>query len=332
MATKGKAGPAMTGDDIQKLARAFKLSRVLLSGYELGVFAAVDKGATSAEVARRIKADDRATDRLLNALVVLGLLTKRAGVFRLTAASRKYLVPGGRDYLAGIAHTNHMWDRWGDLTAAVRRGRSPFAGIPRDDAGTAAFIVAMHYRATRIAPAIVRMLDLKGVTRVLDVGGGPGDYAIAFARASRRIHAAVFDLPTVVPLARRFIMAAGMAERVEAIAGDYEVGSLGRGYDLVFMSQILHSNSFAANVKLVKKGAAALSPGGRLVVQEFVVDEDRAGPPQAVLFALNMLAATDGGDTYTEKEIGEMMTRAGLRDLTRKDTPFDTTLIIGRKG
>jgi len=332
MATKGKGRPAMTGDDIMKLTRGWQASRVVLTACELGVFAALAKGATSEEVAKQIKTDPRATDRLLNALCVLGLVTKRGGVFRNTAASRRYLVPGGRDYLAGVGHTIHMWDTWSELTAAVRKGRSPLAGLARDGAGTAAFIVAMHYRASRIAPAVVRMLDLKGVARVLDVGGGPGDYALAFARASHRIHAAVFDLPTVVPLTRRFVAAAGMAERVDVVAGDFEVGALGRGYDLVFMSQILHANSFAANVKLVKKGAAALNPGGRLVVQEFIVDEDRTGPPHAVLFALNMLVATDGGDTYAEGEIREMMARAGLSEVMRQDTAFDTTLIIGRKG
>jgi hypothetical protein len=66
-------------------------------------------------------------------------------------------------------------------------------------------------------------------------------------------------------------------------------------------------------------------------VQDFIVDEDRAGPPFAVLFALNMLVGTESGDTYTESEVRDWMREASLSNITRKDTEFGTTLLTGRK-
>jgi hypothetical protein len=82
---------------------------------------------------------------------------------------------------------------------------------------------------------------------------------------------------------------------------------------------------------LLRKCTDALKPEGQLIVQDFIVDEDRTGPPFAVLFALNMLVGTESGDTYTESEVREWMREAGLSGIGRKDTEFGTTLLTGRK-
>jgi cyclopropane fatty-acyl-phospholipid synthase-like methyltransferase len=169
------------------------------------------------------------------------------------------------------------------------------------------------------------------VSRVLDVGGGSGAYAMAFARARRGITAVVFDLPGVVPLTRGYIQEEGLSAAVETQAGDYLKDSIGGGYDIVFMSAVIHSNSAEENKALFRKAAAALEPGGRLVVQDFLIDEDRSGPLQPALFALNMLVGTPSGDTYTESEVRGWMIEAGLRDISRLDTPIATNLVIGRK-
>jgi O-methyltransferase domain len=115
------------------------------------------------------------------------------------------------------------------------------------------------------------------------------------------------------------------------VAGDYERDDLGQGFDLVFLSAILHSNSPQGNRDLIQKGVAALNPSGQLVVQDFIVDEGRGGPPFGVLFALNMLVGTEAGDTYTESEVQQWMLEAGLTRVARQDTPFGTSLIVGRR-
>ncbi len=320
-------------DDLQRVARGFQASRILLTAYELGVFGALGDGRrTSAEVARALGTDARATDRLLNALVALGMAEKDEGRFANGPAAARYLVPGKPEYMSGLMHAVHLWETWGTLTGAVRAGTSVWGGEEEErEEGevTKAFIAAMDYRASRVAAGVVALLDLAGVWRVLDVGGGSGAYAGAFVRAG--VRATVFDLPDVIPLTRNYVAREGLGNEVDFVAGDYTNDDLGRGFDLVFLSQIIHANSFAANVALMTKAAAALAPGGRVVVQDFVVDEGRTGPPGAVVFALNMLVATEAGDTYTEGEIREMMARAGFADVKRVDTPFETTLMIGKK-
>jgi predicted O-methyltransferase YrrM len=305
----------------------------LLTAFELGLFTALgDARKTSAEVAAALATGPRATDRLMNALTVIGLLEKEGERFANAPAAARYLVEGEPDYMAGLMHAVNLWDSWSTLTAAVRAGTSVYER-PGDEAGerrTEAFIAAMHYGASRRAERLVAMLELDGVARVLDVGGGSGAYAMAFVRAREGLTATVVDLPRVTPLTRRYVAEAGLSQKTEVVERDAVDEALPRGYDLVFMSQLLHSNSPKENVALIANGAASLNAGGRLVVQDFVVDEGRAGPPAAVIFALNMLVATEAGDTYTESEIRGWMAAAGLADVERVDTDYETTLMIGR--
>jgi predicted O-methyltransferase YrrM len=321
-------------DYIHQLARAFFRSRILLTAYELGVFTALGDGRkTSAEVAQELDTDPRATDRLMNALAVLGLLQKEGGRFVNSAAAGRYLVAGQPEYMAGLGHTVNLWDSWSTLTAAVRAGTTAFER-PGGEAGerrTQFFIAAMHAGGSARAERLVALLELDGVSRVLDVGGGSGAYAMAFARAREGITATVFDLPRVTPLTRGYVEKAGLSDKVDVVEGDAVEDELPRGFDLVFMSQLLHSNSPSQNEALIANGAASLNAGGRLVIQDFVVDDGRTGPPQAVIFALNMLVNTAGGDTYTEAEISGWMEAAGLSGVARVDTDFETTLMIGRK-
>ena len=165
---------------------------------------------------------------------------------------------------------------------------------------------------------------------MLDVGGGSGAYAMAFVRRRKQIIAAVFDLPNVILITKRYIKKEGLLSKVKFITGDYNTDDLGSDYDLIFLSAIIHSNSFEQNRILIQKCAHALRDNGKIVVQDFIMDEARINPPFGAFFALNMLVATDSGDTYTESEVRAWLKEAGFTNIKRKDTKFGTTLIIGR--
>jgi ubiquinone/menaquinone biosynthesis C-methylase UbiE len=189
----------------------------------------------------------------------------------------------------------------------------------------------MHDRASKQAPTVVAQLDLSGALRVLDVGGGSGTYAMAFARARQEISATVFDLPNVVPLTKAHVEEERLSDRVSIVSGDYLTDDLGTDFDLVFLSAIVHSNSIEQNRLLIQKCARALRPGGQVIVLDFIMDEDRTRPAQGALFALNMLVGTESGDTYTEVEVRAWMDEAGLSGVTRRETAFGTSLIVGKK-
>jgi SAM-dependent methyltransferase len=325
--------PPLTREQIRDTAYAFQESRILLSGHELGLFTALGTGRhTSAGIASLLGTDPRATDRLMNALCAMGLLEKENGRFSNSPAARDCLVRESPGYLGGLMHTVNLWNSWTTLTEAVRKG----TGVrlrrvdQKEEEWRSAFIAAMHDRAVRQAPVVVGQIDLSGVARILDVGGGSGAYAMAFVRAKAGISATVFDLPEVLALTRAYIERESLAQRVTTIAGDYLKDSLGQDFDLVFLSAIIHSNSPSENAGLILKCARALRPGGRVVVQDFIMDEERLTPSPGALFALNMLVGTESGDTYTEAEVSGWMTAAGLSGVSRQGTPFGTSQIAGR--
>ena len=330
------AGPDAldSAQGIMELASAFMRSRAFLTACELDLFSALADGErTSADVARDLEAEPRATDRLMNVLCILGLLRKRGGLFRNAPPAARFLVRTSPESMGGLMHWVHLWDSWSTLTPTVRKGGC-VTGRPvgaRDDAWLRAFIAAMHWRACQHAPAVVASLDLAGVARVSDVGGGSGAYAMEFVWAKPGITATVFDLPNVLPLTAEYVGRAGLEGRVALVAGDFDTHDLGTGFDLVLLSAIIHSNSPQGNRDLIRKAAAALNPSGQLVVQDFIVAEERTGPPFGVLFALNMLVGTEAGDTYTESDVREWMEQAGLVHIAARDTPFGTSVIVGRR-
>ena len=322
------------GATIGRLRSAYWESRVLLTAVELDLFSALaGDPATASEVADRIVAAPRATARLMDALVALGILGRAGTHYVLDDAARALLVPGGPDFQGGLRHAAHLWDSWSTLTEAVRAG-TRVKERPTGPAGarrTEAFIAAMHAGGSSRAAGVVRSLDLGGVRRVLDVGGASGAYAMEFVRQGVGLRAAVFDLPDVLPLPRRYLAEAGMDDRVDTVPGDYLVDDFGAGWDLVFLSNVIHINGPAENRDLVARAAASLAPGGRVVIQEFVPDDDRAGPRHPVLFALNMLVNTIAGDTYTRAELRSWTTAAGLTWLGSVETDAPSTLVIAQR-
>jgi (2Fe-2S) ferredoxin/SAM-dependent methyltransferase len=333
LASRAAAG-AMP-DELETLVRAFQPSRAVLTGIELDVFTGVSRGgeagATAAEVARHAAADPRGIAALLDALAALGLLVKRAGRYRNAPAADTYLRAGAaHDARPALLHTVHLWERWGTLTESVRRGT---AAIQPDLAArgpdwTEAFIAAMHRNATLRAPIVVAALDLAGVRRLLDVGGGSGAYASAFARSSPDLVATVLDLPHVTPLTRRYVAASDVAERVRVVDGDLGRDAFGSGFDLVFLSAVCHMLDGDGVVQLLRRARAALAPGGRVVIHDFVLDDDKAGPRSGALFALNMLVGTPGGGAYSAAEYGAWLATAGFEAGRFVPLPGPTDLMV----
>jgi ubiquinone/menaquinone biosynthesis C-methylase UbiE len=309
-------------------ARAFQESRVLLTALELDVFATVEEGATAPEVAPKLGTDPRATEMLLNALVAVGALSKRDAVFRCTPES-KALGPAR----PGLLHMVNLWDTWSSLTDCVKSGgavrsRGP-EGFP--ETRTRAFIAAMHARAQDSAQETVRLSGIRDAKRMLDVGGGSGAFSIAFAKVCPELRAEILDLGAVVPLAEDYIREAGLQDRVRVRPGDMRTAEFGEGFDLVLLSAVCHMFSEDENRSLIQSCARALLPAGHLVIREFILQEDRAGPPHAALFALNMLVGTEHGNTYTEGQYRAWMKEAGLAAITRPD-PEGDVIVASRSG
>lgn len=305
---------------LMQSTRAFQESRVLLTALELDVFSALGKGARAATLSAKLGTNPRATERLLNALVAVGALLKRNGVFCCTEES-KALGPARM----GLLHTVHLWNTWSTLTECVKSGEAVATRGPGSfpEERTRAFIAAMHARARDNAVQTVQLSGIRDAGRMLDVGGGSGAYSIAFAKACPALRAEILDLGAVVPLAEEYIREAGLQDRVRVRPGDMLTANFGQGYDLVLLSAVCHMWGEDDNRSLINRCAQALVPGGHLVIREFILDEDRTAPPFAAMFAINMLVGTEHGNSYSEGEYRTWMTEAGLGAIVRPDPQGD---------
>ncbi len=332
LAARERAG--VIPDDLNGLLRGFQASRVILTAIELDLFTAVAPGTSSETVAKRVETDPRATEMLLNALVSLRLLEKAGDRFTNGDWARTFLCAGApHDSRAAILHTAHLWPRWSTLTDCVKQGTSVTYEemSARGDEWTEAFIAAMHRNAAFRAPMVVNALSLEGVKRILDLGGGSGAYAIAFAGAKPDLRVIVFDLPTVTPLTRRYASLSGVADRVETVDGDLRTDDYGSDFDLVFVSAICHMNGPDENLEMLRKVSAALRSGGRVVIQDFILNEEKTGPPFAALFALNMLVGTRNGNAYSESEYAGWMREVGFVGVEKIPLPGPSDLMVGTK-
>jgi len=328
MAARDQAG--MLPDRLETMIRGYMASRCILTALELDIFSAVGDGANAEQVGTRIGANARAAGMLLNALVALGLLSKSGGDYHNTPESARFFVQGSKDnHRNGLLHTANMWHRWSTLTDAVRRGTC--VPIDRDNTPewTSNFIAGMQRNAKDRAPLVVKALGTTGVHRVLDLGGGSGAYSIAFAKASPDIQCEIVDVPEVVPLTAEYVRKAGVSAQVSVRPGDMLQGGFGSGYDVILLNAICHMFSEEENRDIFRRTRQALGPGGRLVVQDFILNPDKTGPQHAALFSLNMLVATDAGASYSEPEYTDWMKDAGFAEVRRINLPGPSSLIVG---
>ncbi|MEW6658947.1 MAG: methyltransferase [Thermodesulfobacteriota bacterium] len=317
--------PLSPGGDFQELlalARGFQAAKMLMAAVDLAVFDFLEEPRRADAAASWLKADDRATGIFLNGLAALGLLVKEADRFRNSGIASRYLVQGKDDYRGAIIkHMEHTWDRgWNDLQNTVIVGR-PGEADPekwldakpeRDEKEVRAFICGMDAIARDLAPQVTAALDLKNVSRLLDLGGGPATYAMAFARSNPQLRATVFDLPRPITIAREQIARQGLEDRIQTLAGNFLEDDIGRGYDFIWVSQILHSHDEKQCRLILDKCVRALDAGGTLAIHDFYLNQDGVSPPGAAMFGVHMLAVTPRGRAYTWGEVAAWMGEAGL--------------------
>ena len=311
----------MTPAELLKLSGAYWSSCALHAGVKLDLFTQLAEApATAGEIGNATGCDLRGTTMLLDALTGLELLAKQGEHYETTPFSADYLSKKSERYLGHIIlHHHHLMDGWTRLDQAVRNGRPTWSGPShnQDDSVRESFLMGMFNMANQSAPLIVPAIDLSARKRLLDLGGGPGTYAIHFCRHNPQLRAVVFDLPSTRPIAERTVASAGLSERISFEAGDITSDPMAGGFDVLWVSQLLHGEGPASAAAILKKGVQALLPGGLVLVQEFILEDSRTAPLFPALFSLNMLVNTTEGQSYSQGELSRMLAEAGVRDIRR---------------
>lgn len=328
--------PAWTPEQILKTSGAYWATCALHGAVVLDLFTRIGDGRMDGQtVASGLKASVDAVTRLLDAVCAMGLLIKDEAGYANTEASRAYLCADSQRYLGYIIrHHHHLVNSWARLPDAVLTGKPVRLPIKEKGAeAREAFLMGMFNLAMQLVPQLVPVVDLGGRSRLMDLGGGPGTYAIHFCRRYPDLSATVMDLPTTRPFAEKTIRRMGMAEKVAFIAGDYLQDEIPGRYDAVWMSHILHAESAAGCRRIIEKVFDCLNPGGLAVIHEFILKDTLDGPLFPALFSLNMLLGTEAGRAYSQEQLAGMLRTAGFVDIQRLDFtgPNDSGLIRGVK-
>jgi SAM-dependent methyltransferase/predicted transcriptional regulator len=316
-------------------------SAILTAALDLDLFGALHDGPrTAGDIASELGLDPKGVRILLDALCPAGFIEKEGDRYRETAVSARYLDPRSESYpgpIHGGAATTVKWEALGKLAESVRKG-GPVVKSPasREDSYRR-LVKAIAHTADYATPVLAKHLGIgeegRRGWRILDVACGSGAYGLGLMDYDATAHLTFNDLPGVLEVARERAEAAGLAGRIDFLPGDiFEVEPAEGAYDLILLSQLLHSLSREDCAFLVKKLAAAQRRGGYLAVHEFVPDEARRERRFPLLFAMNMYISNGVGDTYTFSEISRWMESAGYTGIEFLDTPGRSSFVIGRLG
>jgi hypothetical protein len=216
-----------------------------------------------------------------------------------------------------IMHHHFLVPAWQQLDQAVRTGRPQRHEGPITDRERESFLMGMFNLAMAIAPNLAKQIDLGGRHHLLDLGGGPGTYAIHFCTENPTLSATVYDLPATRPFAEKTVQRFGLSGRVRFEGGDYHEDEIPGTYDVAWLSHVLHAEGPRSCRRILGKAVSAMERGGILFVHDFILSDTFDGPLFPALFSLNMLVHTEKGRAYSEGQIRDMLLEAGLREIHR---------------
>lgn len=325
---------------IDDLVSGYQRSHVLFAAMEIGLFDYLRENGSAADVANQAGTDPLLTEKLINSLVSLGLVSKTGNAYVNSDIADRFLVrgwPTSQTNLVGLSA--RACGLWAGLAAALR-GEVPPDGTPDEGAKTSdrTFIVSMAEGALRgglqkTVEVVSRLPEFAEAKRMLDLGGGHGLYAISFTEANGSLRATVFDLPDVVEVTKDYIREYEAANRVDVAAGDFMEDDIGTGYDIVFVSDVFYLPEDALHLALLKI-RAALNEGGLVVLKHWVVNADGTGTPTVTLWDLWLTLMRFPHQVYSAKGYSLMIEESGFSSVEGMDisSPFDPSiLIVGRK-
>lgn len=297
----------------------FHLTEAIRSAVELDCFTAIGAGHnTAAAVARECKVAERGARMLCDFLVVNGFLTKSGDEYGLAEDSAMFLDRKSPAYMAsclGFLYHEKLREQFHQLSKAVREGgATDMHNLDPDDDVWVDFAKSMAPMMMLASQGLAQLV-IGGETRplkVLDIAAGHGLFGIAVLRANANAKVVAVDWKNVLAVAQENAKRSGVSNRYETLPGSIFDVDIGSGYDLALIPNFLHHFDPPTCETLLRKFHAALNPGGRVAILEFVPNDDRVTPPMQAAFALIMLATTPRGDAYTQRELEQIAANAGF--------------------
>jgi 3-hydroxy-5-methyl-1-naphthoate 3-O-methyltransferase len=329
----------VTPERILQFAWGYVPPLVLEAAIRHRVFDVLDNGPkTLSEVSEATGASERGLAAIMNVLVGMNFLAKEQDRFSLMPESSAFLVSTKPGFQGGlIRHTSEqLLPKWLHLNEIVATGQ-PAAAVNQEKTGADFFqnfvndIFPLSYPAAQTLSQHFLANGAGRAVRVLDLAAGSGVWGIAMAQGAEKVSVTAVDWPEVIPVTEKTVGRFGLAGRFSFIAGDLLEVDFGRDHTIATLGHILHSEGEERSRKLLKKTYDALAPGGTIAIAEFLVNADRTGPVNGLIFAVNMLVNTDTGNTYSLEEISSWLEEAGFTNVRTLEAPGPSPLVLATK-
>jgi ubiquinone/menaquinone biosynthesis C-methylase UbiE len=322
--------------DISHIAYGFMASKVLFASLHLDLYSRLaEHPKTLHQLATETGIASHRLLTLLTACRSLGLLTREHETYRNAPASARYLVRGAPAYFGDYFRfqvDRHVYPHLEHLDAALRGEPTPaLYDLMADEDEAAHFTRAQHAGSLGPAAVLTTMVNLSHCHTLLDVAGGSGAFSITLCRRYPALRATLIDFPQVIATAQQFVAASGVAQQIACIAGDALTVPWPQHQDVVLMSYLLSAVSQRAIRQLLEQAYSALRPGGLLLLHDFMVDDDRTGPPTAALWFTVFLSNPEA-ISFTPGWLGELMSAQGFAvEEVREVIPSITKLLVAKK-
>jgi ubiquinone/menaquinone biosynthesis C-methylase UbiE len=329
----------VTPERVMQFAWGYAPTLIIEAAVHHGVFDLLDQSPkTIAELAKKSGASRRGLTAIANALVGFNFLTRKGERYALTPESSAFLVSTRPGYLGALYKhmSSQLIPNWLQLSNVVRTGR-PAAAVNDEKAGVAFFaefvesLFPLSYRTAGILGEHLKVPATKKPINVLDIAAGSGVWGIALAQQSLLVKITAVDWPEVLKVTKKVAKRCGVADRLNTIPGDTLKSNFGKGHHVATLGHILHSEGAERSKQLLRKVFKALEPGGTIVIAEFVPNDERTGPPNALIFAVNMLVNSKVGDTFTFAEMSKWLRDAGFQKPRQLDAGGVSPLILATK-
>ena len=324
----------MDPGELLEISGCYWKTCALHAAVKLDVFTVIGDAHLSAEeISHKLNGAQNGVERLLNALTAMDLLVKIDGKYSNSPSSKSFLAKDSAKYIGHIImHHHHLMDTWSQLDRAVMSGRplKTRASFSKEE-WRESFLMGMFNLAMGLAPKLVPLIDLSSCRHLLDLGGGPGTYAIHFCLNNPHLKATVYDLPTTRPFAEKTIKQFKLEDRIQFVDGNYLKDPIEGRFDAIWLSHILHGEGPDDCRMIIQKATGVLKPGGMIIIHDFILNNRMDGPLFPALFSLNMLLGTESGQSYSEDQIIDLLADAGVTDIRRiaVQSPNDSGILVG---
>ena len=329
--------------NILQIGLGFWASKTLLSAVEMEVFTELAKHPADLEtLTGRLGLHPRSSRDFLDALVALGFLERKDGIYSNAPETDLFLDKNKPSYVGGMLEmaNRRLYMHWGHLTKALRTGQpqgeagpnatETFAALYADPARLKNFLGAMTGVSRGANMAIAAKFPWAQYKTVTDLGPAQGDLLTQVATKNTHLTGTGLDLPEVGPVFEEYIEHHGLSSRVKFQPGSFFTDAIPSA-EVIMMGHILHDWNLEEKRMLIRKAYEALPEGGAFIAYDAIIDDDRKKNAFGLLMSLNMLIETPGGFDFTGADCTGWMKEAGFRETRVEHLVGPDSMVVGTK-